>query len=51
MKGLATIYDKDILIFAISQVMAKLNDGQPVSPRVRINTRDFLQPGHRREGL
>ena len=41
-KGLATIYDKDILIFAISQVMAKLNDGQPVSPRVRINTRDFL---------
>ena len=22
--------------------MAKLNDGQPVSPRVRINTRDFL---------
>ena len=42
MKGLATIYDKDILIFAISQIMAKLNDGQPVSPRVRINTRDFL---------
>ena len=41
-KGLATIYDKDILIFAISQIMAKLNDGQPVSPRVRINTRDFL---------
>ncbi|ATI44053.1 plasmid replication initiator (plasmid) [Pacificitalea manganoxidans] len=41
-KGLATIYDKDILIYCISQIMAKLKDGQPVSPRVRINTRDLL---------
>ncbi len=24
-KGLATIYDKDVLIYAISQIMAKLN--------------------------
>jgi plasmid replication initiation protein len=41
-KGLATIYDKDILIYCISQIMAKLKRNQPVSPRVRINSRDLL---------
>ena len=41
-KGLATIYDKDILIYCISQVMAKLNRGEPVGPRVRINSHDLL---------
>src|SRR5690606_23197701 len=41
-KGLATIYDKDILIYCISQIMAKLKNGEPVSKRVRINTRDLL---------
>lgn len=41
-KGLATIYDKDILIYCISQIMAKLNNGEPVSKRVRINSRDLL---------
>jgi len=42
-KGLATIYDKDILIYAISQIMAKLRDGKPVSKRVRITSRDLLR--------
>lgn len=41
-KGIATIYDKDILIYCISQIMAKLNRGEAVSPRVRINARDLL---------
>lgn len=41
-KGLATIYDKDILIYCISQIMAKLKNGEQVSKRVRINTRDLL---------
>ena len=41
-KGLATIYDKDILIYCISQIMAKLRHGEPVSPRVRINARELL---------
>lgn len=41
--GMATIYDKDILIYAISQIMAKLNKNESVSKRVRINTRDLLQ--------
>lgn len=41
-KGLATIYDKDILIYCISQLMAKLRHGEAVSPRVRINARELL---------
>jgi plasmid replication initiation protein len=41
-KGLATIYDKDILIYCISQVMAKLKSGEKVSQRVRIVGRDLL---------
>ncbi len=41
-KGLATIYDKDILIYCISQIMAKLKKGEEVSKRVRINSHDLL---------
>src|SRR5271168_2933345 len=35
-KGLATIYDKDILIYCISQIMEKLKRKEKVSQRVRI---------------
>lgn len=43
-KGLATIYDKDILIYCISQIMAKLRDGVAIeSPRVRVNSHDLLK--------
>jgi hypothetical protein len=31
-KGLATIYDKDILIYCFSQIIAKMNDGAAPSP-------------------
>jgi plasmid replication initiation protein len=41
-KGLATIYDKDILIYCVSQVIEKLKRGEPVGPRLRINSRDLL---------
>ena len=41
-KGLATIYDKDILIYCISQIMAKIKRNEPVSQRVRISSRDLL---------
>ena len=42
-KGLATIYDKDILIYAISQIIAKINKGENVTTRkVRINARELL---------
>ncbi len=42
-KGLATIYDKDILIYAISQIMAKIKEGEEPGKRVRINTYELLQ--------
>ena len=32
-KGLATIHDKDVLIYCVSQLMAALNEGRPTSPR------------------
>ena len=41
-KGLATIYDKDILIYCISQLMTALKRGEKVSQRVRINSRELL---------
>jgi len=41
-KGLATIYDKDILIYCISQIMHKIKRGEQVGRRVRINTYDLL---------
>lgn len=41
-KGLATIYDKDILIYCISQLIAKKNKGEAISKRVRITARELL---------
>lgn len=41
-KGLATIYDKDILIYCISQVVAKMRRGEEVKQRVRLVSRDLL---------
>ena len=41
-RGMATIYDKDILIFAISQIMSAKNSGQPYSRQVRFFAKDLL---------
>lgn len=41
-KGLATIYDKDVLIYCISQMIHKANQGGALSRHVRINTRELL---------
>lgn len=41
-KGLATVHDRDVLIFCISQLMAALNAGQPVSRTVRLKAHDLL---------
>ena len=49
-KGLATIYDKDILIYAISQMIAKLNRGDKVSKRIRLDSFDFLRFANRGTG-
>ncbi|GGE26193.1 Plasmid replication initiator protein [Gemmobacter megaterium] len=41
-KGLATLFDKDILIYCISQLMAALNAGRPVSRHVSLRAHDLL---------
>ncbi|WP_181893341.1 replication initiator protein A [Falsiruegeria mediterranea] len=41
-KGLATIHDKDILIFCISQLMAAINAGRTVSRTLQLKAHDLL---------
>ncbi|MBT8154507.1 replication initiator protein A [Epibacterium ulvae] len=41
-KGLATIHDKDILIFCVSQLMAALNAGRQVSRTLHLTAHDLL---------
>jgi plasmid replication initiation protein len=40
--GLPTIFDKDILIFCISQLMHRKNHGKPIGKRVRFSARELL---------
>ena len=41
-KGLATIHDKDILIYCISQLMAGINAGRAVSKTLTLKAHDLL---------
>ena len=41
-RGLATIHDKDILIYAISQLVAKMNKGEEPSRVVRLRAYDLM---------
>lgn len=41
-KGMATVFDRDILIFCISQLIAALNDGRNVSKTVSFKISDYL---------
>lgn len=41
-KGRATIFDADILIFCISQLMAALNAGRPVARNLTLTAHDLL---------
>ena len=41
-RGLPTIFDKDILIFCISQLMYKKNRGETIGKRVRFSARELL---------
>ena len=41
-KGLATIHDKDILIYCISQLVAALNEGRAISRQVTLKSFDLL---------
>tara|TARA_R110002051_G_scaffold3961_2_gene20983 strand:- start:3685 stop:4698 length:1014 start_codon:yes stop_codon:yes gene_type:complete len=42
MRGLATIHDKDILIFCISQLMAALNAGRALGRTLTLRAHDML---------
>lgn len=46
-KGLATIHDKDILIYCISQLMAALNAGREVTRRIVLKAHDLLSATNR----
>src|SRR6056297_1386352 len=41
-RGRATLFDKDILIYCISQLMAALNAGRPVSRSLHLRAYDLL---------
>ena len=41
--GLATVHDRDILIYCISQLIASLNEGKPISQVVRFKAHDLLK--------
>ena len=46
-KGLATMHDRDVLIYCISQLMAGLNEGKRLSQVVRFKAYDLLQATNR----
>ena len=48
--GIATVHDRDVLIFCISQIMAALNEGQQVSQTVRFKAFDLLVATNRPTG-
>lgn len=41
-KGLATIHDKDVLIYCISQLMAAVNAGRAVAPTLHLRAHDLM---------
>lgn len=41
--GLATVFDRDILIFCISQLIAALNEGREISKTVSFKVADYLK--------
>lgn len=45
--GLATIHDRDVLIYCISQIMAALNEGKKVSKTLRLKAYDLLKATNR----
>ncbi|WP_140987151.1 replication initiator protein A [Asticcacaulis tiandongensis] len=46
-KGIATVHDRDILIYCISQTIAALNQGRPVSQHISMKAWDFLKATNR----
>jgi plasmid replication initiation protein len=48
--GMATIWDKDVLIFCISQLTEAINQGRPVTRTVRLRAYDLLVATNRHTG-
>lgn len=48
--GLATVHDRDVLIYCISQLVAGLNDGREVSKVLRFSAAELLQATNRPVG-
>ena len=48
--GLPTIFDKDILIFCVSQLMATKNQGKPIGKTVRFSARELMVSTNRKTG-
>ena len=46
-KGLATVHDRDVLIYCISQLMASLNQGKAISQILRFKAYDLLTATNR----
>jgi len=46
-KGLATVHDRDVLIFCISQIMAALNEEKQVNQTIRFKAFDLLKATNR----
>jgi len=46
-RGRATIFDADILIFCISQLMAAINAGKPTARTLTLTAHDLLRATHR----
>jgi plasmid replication initiation protein len=46
-EGCATVHDRDIIIYCLSQMMAKKNAGEPFSRRMEFKAHDLLQATNR----
>ena len=49
-RGLATIHDKDVLIYCISQLVAAHNEGRDINKTVRVTAYDLLKSTNRGTG-
>ena len=49
-KGMATVHDRDVLIYCISQLIAGLNAGRDVSPTLHFSAHDMLKATNRMVG-
>jgi len=48
-KGLATVHDRDVLIYCISQCMAALNEGKQVQRKLKLNAAELLEATNRQK--